>query len=68
MQDFKQRVLLFVLTAAISWSTACVSDAREVQSLDGTWDIVFDHKNPHIGAPNLPYDPKSAPLAASTVT
>jgi hypothetical protein len=42
MHNFTWRVLLVVLTAAISWSTACLSDAREVQSLDGTWDIVFD--------------------------
>jgi len=45
MIDFNHR-LLFLFAASIVWSPVpSLADGRQELSLDGTWDIIFDHEN-----------------------
>jgi beta-galactosidase len=46
MIQFRSRLLLIVVALTIlCYSVPALADGRLVQSLNGTWDIIFDHEN-----------------------
>jgi beta-galactosidase len=50
MIHFKKRLLILIAAALSCWPTFGLAGMRQLQSLDGTWDIIFDHKNEGRGA------------------
>jgi hypothetical protein len=43
--DFRNRFSLPFLAATLCLPLSTLADGRQEQSLDGTWDIIFDHDN-----------------------
>jgi len=63
MIDAKDRVFLLLIAATLSFGGIGIAEARELQPLDGTWQIVFDPNNK--GRQKQWFRPREFPAGAS---